>query len=79
MAGERVQFPAFRCPNPECGARWIIFAANRAEKNRTRLFLYDQMLDRRAVEYVILCPKCRQKIAICDMGRITPAAAAAAT
>ena len=66
MANERIQFPAFRCPDPACGARRIFFAANRAEKNRTRLFLYDRLPEGSAAEFVIVCPKCRQRIAICQ-------------
>lgn len=65
MANERMQFPAFRCPNPACGARRIFFAANRAEKNRTRLFLYDRLPEGSTAEFVIVCPKCRQRIAVC--------------
>jgi hypothetical protein len=55
VANERVQFPAFRCPNPLCGARRIFFAANRAEKNRTRLFLYDRLPEGFTAEFVIVC------------------------
>lgn len=65
VANERMQFPAFRCPNPACGARRIFFAANRAEKNRTRLFLYDRLPEGSVAEFVIVCPKCRQRIAVC--------------
>ena len=65
MANERIQFPGFRCPDPACGARRIFFATDRAEKNRTRLFLYDDLADRSAAEFVIVCPKCRQRIAVC--------------
>ena len=69
MADERIQFPAFRCPNPACGARRIFFAANRAEKNRTRLFLYDRLPEGFTAEFVIVCPKCRQRIAVCGIDR----------
>lgn len=69
MANERIQFPAFRCPNPACGARRIFFAADRAEKNRTRLFLYDDLTDHSLAEFVIVCPKCRQRIAVCRTGK----------
>lgn len=65
MANECIHFPAFRCPNPVCGARRIFFAANRAEKNRTRLFPYDRLPEGSTVEFVIVCPKCRQRIAVC--------------
>ena len=59
MAKEQVRFPAFRCPNPSCGARRIIFAADRQTKNRARLFLYDELADRSAAEFILVCPKCR--------------------
>ena len=65
MANERIQFPAFRCPDPACGARRIFFAADRTKKNRTRLFLYDQLPEGSVAEFVIVCPKCRQRIAVC--------------
>ena len=69
MAEEPIRFPAFRCPNPACGARRIIFAADRQTKNRARLFLYDELADRSAVEFILVCPKCRQRIAICGQDR----------
>ena len=69
MANERIQLPAFRCPNPACGARRIFFAVDRTEKNRTRLLLYDDLTDHGAAEFVIVCPKCRQRIAVCRTGR----------
>ena len=72
MVNERMQFPAFRCPNPVCGARRIFFAANRAEKNRTRLFLYDRLPEGSAAEFVIVCPRCRQRIAVCRAEDVSP-------
>jgi len=72
VTNERMQFPAFRCPDPACGARRIFFATNREEKNRTRLFLYDRLPEGCVAEFVIVCPKCRQRIAVCRVEDVSP-------
>lgn len=51
--------PAFNCP--ACGAKRVLFAGDKISKNETVL---EQFREHGVADYVIICPKCRNYIAV---------------
>ena len=58
---ERHRLPSFDCPNPDCRAKHIAFATSRDAKNETELVPIDNFTDLTEADFVIACPKCKQK------------------
>ena len=55
----KYKLPTFDCP--VCGAKKILFAGDRVSKNETVLEMYREQ---GYADYVIICPKCKQYIAV---------------
>ena len=61
---ERRRFPSFDCPDPECHAKNIAFAANAESKNSSELVPIESLEEIGAAELIIRCPKCRKQFAL---------------
>jgi len=58
---KKYKFPTFDCPNPKCDAKRILFAGDAVSKNETVLSM---LKETGIADYVIICPKCKQYIAV---------------
>ena len=61
---QRRHFPSFDCPNPNCGAKNIIFAPNADTKNRSELIPLESLAEADAAECIVNCPKCKNQFAM---------------
>ena len=64
------KLPGFKCPNPLCGAKNIVFAANKSVYNNSRIMLLKDVSDNICADYIVICPKCKSYSIICDQSMI---------
>ena len=60
----RRSLPSFDCPNPVCDCKRILFAPSSETKNQSSLVLLQRETDFGEVDFVLICPKCKQKIGV---------------
>ena len=60
----RKSLPSFDCPNPVCNCKRILFAPSSETKNQSSLVLLQRGTDFGDVDFVLICPKCKQKIGV---------------
>lgn len=63
------RFPTYDCPNPECKAKNVLFATNKCVRNNSKLITFDKVNVHMCVDYIMICPKCKKKLALwnCDL------------
>ena len=71
----RRSLPSFDCPNPICDCKRILFAPNSEIKNQSSLVLLQRETDFGNVDFVLICPKCKQKIGVVCSKKYTKALA----
>ena len=67
---KKYKFPGFKCPNPLCGAKNIAFAANKTIYNHSRVIQLKDATDDMCADYIVICPKCKSHLIICDQSMI---------
>ena len=60
----RRSLPSFDCPNPVCDCKRILFAPSSEIKNQSSLVLLQKETEFGEVDFVLICPKCKQKIGV---------------
>lgn len=67
MSRERTyMLPGFKCPNPVCGAKNIVFAANKNIYNHSKIILLKDVPENVSAGYILICPKCKSHLIIWD-------------
>ena len=64
LESSRKSLPSFDCPNPVCGCKRLLFAPTSEIKNQSSLVLLQRETDFGEVDFVLICPKCKQKIGV---------------
>lgn len=64
------RFPSFNCPNPQCGAKNVLFAINKDAYNNSKIMIIEDIKPYMCVDYVIICPKCKTRLFICNQSLI---------
>ncbi len=64
------RFPSFNCPNLRCGAKNILFAINKNAYNNSKIIMIEDIKPNMCVDYVIICPKCKTRLFICNQSLI---------
>lgn len=66
MMYSKDKLPNFNCPNPKCNAKHIVFATNKNAKNNAELILLDDVQGNMCADFIVICPKCKSKVAVWD-------------
>jgi hypothetical protein len=59
-----LRLPSFDCPNPECHARNLIFAASVEARNQSKLVPLEDVPKQTTIDFVVCCPKCKRQYAM---------------
>ncbi|MBR0199112.1 MAG: hypothetical protein IJQ42_02970 [Oscillospiraceae bacterium] len=64
IAEDRLRLPSFDCPDPNCHAKNLVFAANTEARNRAKLVPLRDVPAQGSIDFIVCCPKCKQKFAM---------------
>ena len=62
----------FDCPL--CGARRLVFVLDARQKNASQLISFSDVNEETSLQCVLICPKCKKKLALCTRrSKVVPA------
>ena len=64
IAEDRLRLPSFDCPNPNCRAKNLVFAASAEARNHAKLVPVKDVPAQIAIDFIVCCPKCKQQFAM---------------
>ena len=64
IAEDRLRLPSFDCPNPNCNAKNLVFAASAEARNHAKLVPLRDVPAQILIDFIVCCPKCKQQFAM---------------
>lgn len=64
IAEDRLRLPSFNCPNPNCHAKNLVFAACAEARNHAKLVPLKDVPAQIPIDFIVCCPKCKQQFAM---------------
>ena len=63
---KKYKLPGFKCPNPDCKAKNVVFAADTNIYNNSKVILFENASKDMCADYIVVCPKCKSYLVICN-------------
>ncbi len=64
IAEDRLRLPSFDCPDPNCKAKNLVFAASAEARNHAKLVPLKDVSAQTSIDFIVCCPKCKQQFAM---------------
>ena len=64
IANDRLRLPSFDCPNPNCHAKNLVFAASAEARNGAKLVPLEDVPKQITIDFIVCCPKCKHQLAM---------------